>query len=749
LGTGGVVRIEAVTPHVLRLRLKPDGEFPEPALVRYSILEQSGAAVECSVHEGPDAVAIATEGARLSIRRADGAFAFADAEGRALTESAGAPWSGPEGFGAELKLRDDERLYGLGDETRDRLNKRGHRARMWVRDVSCYVPIPFLMSTGGWGLFLNTTWRHYFDLGHAQADRLRFWGPRGELDLFLIAGETLPELLARYTGFAGRPTLLPRWGYGLTFVCNQQASAREMLDDALNLRRESLPCDLIGLEPGWMSRNYDFTTEKQWHPERFCIPEWAPTGDHTFGGALQRLGFKLSLWLCCDYDLSWEEERRAGTPLPLPGAAEADRDAAFEQDEHLSHPVLSDQVTRPGEPWFEHLKPFVDFGAAAFKMDGALQVIEHPDRRWANGMGDEEMHNLYPALLNKQMCLGFEEHTGRRSMIYSSGGYAGIQRYAATWAGDTGGGPGPLVSMLNHGLSGHVNASCDMDVFSPAGIHFGFLMPWSQVCSWAYWRHPWLLGDKLLPLYRFYAKLRYRLLPYLYSTAHLAHRTGMPIMRAMPLAFPDDPRSDELLHQYMLGEAFLTGAFIEELHLPAGTWLDFWTGDLYEGPQDLPVRFPEDRGGPLFVRAGAIIPLGSEMDYVGQRAEEELGLLIFPGGRSEFTVYEDDGVSLLYREGQVAETPVQCVAEPGRVEVTIGPRVGSYAGMSERRMYRLSVEAKQEPTVVELDGEHVEHGVWTYDERERIVRLEVEETGAARRVVLGALGTGNETRSGD
>ena len=248
---------------------------------------------------------------------------------------------------------------------------------------------------------------------------------------------------------------------------------------------------LVGLEPGWMERNYDYSTQKKWHPERFYIPYWGPKGPHTFLGAAERLGFKMSLWLCCDYDLSFEEERRAGGSVEKTAETKGFHPDDFERDEHFGHgAVRMDKLTKPEEPWFEHLKAFVDQGVSAFKMDGSLQVNEHPDRRWGNGMDDEEMHNLYPTLLNKQMSLGFQEHTGRRAMIYSSGGYAGIQRYAATWAGDTGGGPKSLVSILNHGLSGHSNASCDMEVFSPEGIHFGFLQPWSQVCSWAYWRHP-------------------------------------------------------------------------------------------------------------------------------------------------------------------------------------------------------------------------------------------------------------------
>ena len=103
-------------------------------------------------------------------------------------------------------------------------------------------------------------------------------------------------------------------------------------------------------------------------------------------------------------------------------------------------PVYFDKLHKPGVPWFEHLKKFVDDGASAFKLDGANQICFHPDRKWKNGMEDYEMHNLYPLLYNKQMSLGFREYTGKRSMIYSAGGYAGIQRYSATWAGDTGGG---------------------------------------------------------------------------------------------------------------------------------------------------------------------------------------------------------------------------------------------------------------------------------------------------------------------
>jgi alpha-glucosidase len=725
LAKGGVLRAEPVTSHIFRVRLRPDAQFQEPSLIRYGIVRSDWEPVEFSVEDQDASRTVHTEDASLSISKEDGRVALRDSEGQMLLQEASAPRSSPEsGFNAEFELREGEKLYGLGDETRDRIQKRGHRTQMWVKNVACYVPIPFLMSTGGWGLFLNTTWRHFFDLGYSQKDRLRFWSKQGELDYYLIAGETLPIVLDRYTDIVGKPHLLPLWGYGLTFVCNQQANAREMLDDCLNFRREGIPCDLVGLEPGWMEKNYDFSVEKKWHPERFYIPHWSAKGPHTFLGAAERLGFKVSLWLCCDYDLSFAEE----AVIPQERDSVERHPDDFEQDQHFGHnPLRMDKITRPEEPWFDHLRKFVDQGVSAFKMDGANQVNEHPDRKWGNGMDDEEMHNLYPTLLSKQMSLGFREHTGRRAMIYSSGGYTGIQKYSATWAGDTGGGPRPLASMLNHGLSGHSNTSCDMDVFTPAGIHFGFLMPWSQLCSWAYWRHPWLLGDKLLPILKYYTRLRYRLLPYIYSTAHVASRTGMPIMRSMNLMFPDDPKCGNCMGQYMFGDFFLAGAFTDRVYLPEGRWIDYWTGKSYDGKQELVCQVPDDRGGPLFIRAGAIIPHWPDMDYVGQKPVDTISLHVYPEGESSFILYEDDGITYNYLEGAVTVTEITCRATEREVALTIAPRVGSYEGMPETRSFDIYLHSETAPAKVLLNGDPLSSSDWHCDEDAGVIRLAASE----------------------
>lgn len=740
----GTFRVTPITPHLFRIQMNVKGEFRDGALLRYGILKNNWPETKASEKKDQDGIRISTEAAQVLIRQ-DGSLAFSDQKNLSLESAAPLTASG-NGFDASFKLSSSEKIYGFGDVTRERIEKRGFRTAMWVRNVASYVPIPWIMSNAGWGMFVSTTFRHFIDAGHSEKNTLRFWGRKGELDFYLISGDSLPTLLERYTELAGRPRLLPMWAYGLTFVCNQQANAREMVDDCLQLRREGIPCDVIGLEPGWMSKHYDYSVDKDWHPERFYIPSWvrkpgdASAGnDQTFMGVARRLGFKVSLWLCSDYDLSFEEEREAnGNKVPGVDGAESKKPEArhaddFEQDEHFGHgPTLMDKLTKSGEPWFQHLKKFVDDGASAFKMDGALQVNEHPDRKWGNGMDDEEMHNLYPAILNKQMHLGFKRHTNRRSMTYSSGGYAGIQQFSATWAGDTGGGAKPLVSMINHGLSGHVNTSCDMDVFSPAGMHFGFLQPWSQVCSWAYWRHPWLLGDKLLPVFKAYANLRYELLPYIYSTAHVAQETGLPILRGMSLAFPKDPLSDALIHQYMFGDAFLVSAFTDKLHLPEGKWIDYWTGEEKIGPRDEVYKIPEGRGGALFVKAGAVIPKYPVMDYVGQKSVETIGVEVFPHEKSFFDLFEDDGVSYDYEKNRVSVTKISCEEDKSGVTLEIAPRKGEYEGMPKMRHFNILVHFAGTPTSVRVNGRELTADDYAFDKTAKTLTVSASEDSSRK-----------------
>lgn len=701
----GTLRIDCLRADIFRVRFSQQGGFTEPALNRYGVLHEPDAEVTCDTREDEQAVVLTTSCATLTADKKTGRVSLAGKDGGTLLQNTADPQSTSEGFDLSFGLEQGEKLYGMGDVTRDRLNKHGFMKKIWVVNVGCYVPIPFLMSDKGWGLLINTTWRHYIDAGCKQEENLHIWSDGGTLDYYLFAGSSLGEILDAYTEISGKPVMLPAWAYGLTFVCNQQANAREMMDDGLNFRREGIPCDVLGLEPGWMENYYDASIQKDWHHDRFYIPPWDGQGQYTFLSAAKRMGFKTSLWLCCDYDFSYYEEEQLGNRIQSSDEVPERYADDFEQDQTFGHAgIRMDKITDPNQPWFEHLKKFVDQGVSAFKLDGAYQINAHPDRLYGNGMTDVEMHNMYPTLYNKQMSQGFSEHTGKRAMVYSSGGYTGIQQYSATWAGDTGGGAKPLVSMLNHGMSGHTNTSCDMDIITPEGIHFGFFQSWSQVCSWAYWRHPWLLDKKTKQVFRDYTKLRYRLFPYIYSTAHIASATAMPIMRAMPLAFPEYDGADQCLNQYMFGENFLVGAFTNEIYLPEGIWYDYWTGEKTTGGQTMQANYPADKGGPLYVKAGAIIPLCEEMDFIGEKPMDSITLQIFDGPQGAFTLYEDDGETYRYQNGEYATTDISFTSENGSLALSLKTE-GSYEGMPKCKSYTVLFHTESAPKQVTVNGE--------------------------------------------
>jgi alpha-glucosidase len=738
LDTGALVRVDVLSPRLFRIRHSKAKQWTESGLNRYGILNSVFPEVAFEQREAGGVSSIVTQQAQLTVSRKDGSLALATADAKVIAEQAAPVYQANAGYEVRFALAKEERIYGLGDVSRENIMRRGGVYEIWVKNVNSYIPIPVVLSNRGWGLLMNTTWRNTIDVGKSDPERMICTAPRSDLDYYLFCGPDYRSLLDSYTSLTGRPSLLPIWGYGLTYVCNQNIDAFNLINEAVTFRREQMPCDVIGLEPGWMSKNYDGTTAKAWHPQRFPIPSWAPKGPHTFFGALERKGFKLSLWLCCDYDLGVYEERQLAAAKAVPASGTKTVAGATVNvqegfiDERLSKPAgakagakeAPKQAQPEGvEPWFEHLKKFVDQGAAAFKLDGSSQVIEHPTRQWGNGMTDEEMHNLYPVIYAKQMAQGFEHHAQRRAMVYSAGGYAGVQQYVATWAGDTGGGAKPLASMLNLAFSGHSNHSCDMSVSDVEGLHFGFLQTWAQENNWDYWYQPWLLKEEHTAAFRHYDQLRYRLLPYLYSAAAEAAFTGYPVMRAMPMVYPDDPAWDTRLSQYMLGEFLLVSAFSKDVRLPAGDWIDFWNGKRTTGPGTLPVEITPTRGGALLVKSGAIIPTWPAGDHVEKGWSPEVGLLVYPAARSSFTLHEDDGHSLGYRKGQFTRTILSCETAEKTVTLTLGGREGSFAGMPATRDFTATIHLPNQPQTVTLDGSAVADYQWSQPDSTAIIKI--------------------------
>ncbi len=565
-----------------------------------------------------------------------------------------------EGFEIRIPLSEKERIFGGGDSTREHLMHRGRKLVMDVTDIIGYGPIPVMFSTDGWAILVNCTYCHIFDIGSTDPDAMIIRAEKGVLDFYIFCGENMAELLKLYTDVSGRPMVLPKFAYGFVFVENEECDARDLLWDSKNFRDRDISCDMMGLEPSWMSKRYDYSTEKCWDKEKFYLPSWFEdnqSGERTFFYPLREMGMNLSLWLCCNYDLLYKEEN---TQLKKNEDYFKDiRGTIFEADVPIFDAGLVagskkiDTISKDDEPWFEHLKKFVDNGAAAFKLDGADQVLHFPDRLWGGKFLDDEVHNIYPVLLAKQMQQGFREYTDRRAFIYTAAAYSGTQKYAATWTGDTGGDIKTMMGVFNYSMSAHSNVSCDLEVTTPEKLHYGFFLPYTQFLCWAQWQYPWFLSEDKEEMIRSYSKLRSSLFPYIYTMAHKAAQTGMPILRPLPLVYENTDRFDNVKNMYMFGDDLLVGVYDMHFDLPDGVWVDYFTGKEYEGSIDYEV--PEGKGGALFVRKGSVIFTMKPQKYLLEK-EHDYVLCVYPGADCSGTLVEDDGWSFDYESGKVATT---------------------------------------------------------------------------------------------
>lgn len=580
------------------------------------------------------------------------------------------------GFRLRIPLSHDERLFGLGDATRDSVMVRGTRADIYIENVRAYGPMTVILSSDGWGFVLNCTYHNVIDCGKTDKDAIVIETNGGNVDYYLFRGDTLKEIIEKVTAVTGRPIMLPKFAYGLTFVQNEETDARSFLWDIKTMRDRGISCDVMGLEPSWMEKHYDYSTDKKWNKSLFPLPVWEDSNTSsffTFFYPMREMGMQLSLWLCTEYDLFYKEDEN----LKEDSIASFD-DKATIKDEHFSSEIRMDTYTKPEEPWFEHLKKFVDNGAAAFKCDGANQIISHPDRLWGGKYKDAEVHNVYPVILSKQLQQGFREYTDRRLLLYSSGAYTGTQRYAATWAGDTGGGFDTLVSIMNYAMCGHSNASCDIDIQSPEAIHYGFLTPWAQYFCWSNWRYPWFLNPKTEEMIKFYSNLRSSLVPYIYTMAHIANKTGTAILRPLALEFDGTDKFDNIKNEYMLGDSLLVGAFDMNLVLPDGKWTDYITGVRYEG--NVKYEIPEGMGGALLVREGSVFVTMKPQKYILEKQHDYI-INVYPGCDGEFTLYEDDGFTFDYEKGIYAQTLIKMSdTSSDGFDLTVFRRSGDFPG---------------------------------------------------------------------
>lgn len=575
-------------------------------------------------------------------------------------------------------LEGDECFYGLGDKT-GFLNKRGYEYIMWNTDNprtqmetrefrALYKSIPFvivLKEPGVYGLFWDNPHKLHIDLGYADDQCWRMEAEDGPLDYYYLAGDSMAAIVSAYTRLTGRAPLPPLWTLGYHQSRWSYASAQEVRDIARCLREYDIPCDAIHLDIDYMERFKVFT----WDKERFPDPP----------GLLYELkeqGFKAVTIV----DPGVKKE--AGYPVYEEGA----RDGHFlmEADgtvyENTVWPGLSvfPDFSRPQtRKWWSGLvSRWLDGGA-----DGIWNDMNEPasfngplpdDLLFDNeGQGalHRDMHNLYGHLMAKATAAAFLAG-GRRPYVITRACYSGSQRYTTAWTGDNQSLWAHLQmsipQLCNLGLSGMPMVGCDVGGFGE-NVTPELMARWVEAaCLTPFFRNhcasgcrrqePWRLGEEVLAIYRRYVKLRYRLLPYLYDRMREASQTGLPLMRPLVMHYGGDPHTRHLNDEYLVGETLLAapvteqGKTIKMVYLPAGEWIDFWTGESLAGGQTILRDAPLDML-PLYVLGGSILPLYPEgLSHIGDTPPQELILAVY-GRQASYTHYQDAGQGLEYQEG--------------------------------------------------------------------------------------------------
>ncbi|NIL99739.1 MAG: DUF5110 domain-containing protein [Acidobacteria bacterium] len=584
-------------------------------------------------------------------------------------------------------------------------------------------PAPFYMSDRGYGVLRNTWSDGVYDFRSARY--LTATHAEERFDAYYMVGDSVHDVLDLYTRLTGRAGLLPRWAFGY--------GDADCYNDGDNKDKPGTVPD--GWTDGGTGTTRDVVTAVAEKYREHDMPGgWIlPNDGYGCGytelpdvvGRLAELGFRTGLWTESGVDkIAWE----VGTA----GTRVQKLDVAW---------------TGKGYQW-------------------ALDA-------------------------NHDAAQGFLDNSDSRPFIWTVMGWAGIQRYAVTWTGDQSGSwdyiRWHVPTLIGSGLSGMNYSTGDVDgIFGGSPETFTRDLQWKSftpvfmgMSGWskAARKHPWWFEEPYRSINRRYMKLRQRLMPYLYTLARETETTGAPMVRGVMWDHPDDPNGYEHPYQFFLGRDLLiapvfrsqaaSGGWRENVYLPAGRWIDYWSGVVVDaGPGGRLIDIPVDLGTlPVLVRSGAILPMYPESLYDGQLPADPLTLDVYPDDSSELVIYEDDGNTRAYRDGAFSLQRITVTTpDAGRIEIAVEPAAGEFEGRLDERGLVLQVHTRAAPESVELSGdslpvrpsretfETAARG-WRYDAADRFGVLHVKagriDTRAAHHVVVTIVPEAEPTATGD
>lgn len=550
----------------------------------------------------------------------------------------------------EFKGRELEVSYSGGWEEGDRPN-----------------PAPILLSSRGWGMLRNTWSDGSYDL--RQADQATLLHREDRFDAYYFVGPSLHALLDRYTALTGRAGLLPRWAFSY--------GDADCYNDGDNIKKPGSVPDGWSDGPTGSTADVVDSVARQYRDHDMPGGWILPNDGYGCGykklpetvKGLAQYGFKTGLWTENGVDkIAWE----VGTA-----------------------------------------------GSRVQKLDVA----------WT-GKGYQFAMDANQSAFN-----GILHNSDSRPFLWTVMGWAGIQRYAVAWTGDQSSSwdyiRWHIPTLVGSGLSGMAYASGDVDaIFGGSAETFTRDLQWKSftpvLMGMSGWsgnarKHPWWFDEPYRSINRDYLKLKMRMTPYMYGLAQEAATTGAPLLRALMWDYPQDPQAYTEAHKYqfLLGRDLLIApvyrsqaasrGWRRDIHLPQGRWIDYWDGrQLQAGAPGRDLDRAVDLATiPVFVRAGAIIPMYPDMLYDGQKPLDEVTFDLYPQGEAQYTLYEDDGNTRRYEKGESStqQVTVQAPAQgTGPVQVHIGAVQGQYAGQLPQRRYALRVLSRQRPTAVVLGG---------------------------------------------
>ncbi len=668
-------------------------------------------------------------------------------------------------------LKPGEKIYGLGEKNGP-LNRVGSTFKMWNSDKPCYglnedplyKSIPFFMSSSGYGLYFDNTFKTVFDFGVENKESYSFSAPGGEMLYYFIYGPEYREIISKYTDLTGQPIMPPDWAMGFS-QCRGLLTSEDLTRKiAEGYRQRQIPCDIIYQDIGWTQYLQDF----EWHDEKYENPQKMVSD-------LASDGFKVIVsqdpvisqanqkqWTEADSLGFFAKDIRTGKSYDMPWPWGGNCGVV-----DFTNPEVADW-------WGTYQQKVLDDGVRGFWTDmgePAWSNEEDTDRLFMKhhlGM-HEEIHNVYGHTWDKVVTEQFEKRNpNQRIFQMTRSAFAGMQRYTFGWSGDAGNGrevtegwkklKAQIPLALSAGMGGIPFWSCDisgycgdiedyeeMSELYVRWLQFGVFNPLSRA------HHegnnavePWLFGDEATEINKKAIELKYTLFPYIYTYAREAHDTGMPLMRALFLEYPFDKEVENLDTQFFFGKELLVAPVVEEaaatkrVYFPEGIWIDYQNPEnQYEGGQwkEIPVKLETI---PLFVKKGTIIPTMPVMQYIGQNPDYPLILKVFPPeiyNEAKFMVYEDDGDNNDYKQGSFANRNIKVFTKDNAIEIEYNDTVYQRFSAVERDLY-YDVKLEKKPRRITFGkenikktrnnlqpGERIEKVKWYWDKSKQMCRI--------------------------